>query len=134
MGELTHGHDVADNLPAIRQRGDGDEGVVPDFVAPRHERGAISDVAMRILKFVRRQPDAKGKPLLHDEHLTFEPGLEHKQHRGRHGSFVGEVAADTNGEIQGGPVHIKVSNNIGTGRARRSVRAVGCLARAARTE
>ena len=78
---------------------------MPDFVAARHEHRAIGDVAVAILKLIRRQADAEGKFLLHHQHPAFEPRLEHEQHRRLHGGFVGEVAADADSEIQGSPVH-----------------------------
>ena len=79
------------HLPAVGQGRNGDERIVPDFVAARHEHRAIGDVAVGILKFIRRQADAERKFFLHHQHPAFEPRLEHEQHRRRHGGFVGEL-------------------------------------------
>jgi len=79
---------------------------VTDFISTRHHRRAIGDVAVAVLKLIRRQADAERKPFLHHQHLAFEPGLEHEQHRRLHGGLVGEIAADADGDVQGRPVHV----------------------------
>ncbi len=103
--ELPHGQHVARHFAAVRQGGNGDQGVVADLVAARQEHRAIVDVAVAVLKLMRRLADAEGQLLLYHEHLALQPGPEHEENGGWHRRLIDEAAADADGDVERGPVH-----------------------------
>ena len=68
-----------------------------DFVAARHEHGAIGGVAVAVLKLIRGLADAEGELLLHDEHTAFEARPEDEEDGRGHGGLVGEAATNADG-------------------------------------
>ncbi len=82
--EFSHGYQVARYIPGIGQGRNGDQGIVPDFVAAGHEGRTIQKIAVTVLKFRGWQADTEGKLLLHHPHPAFRSWFENKKHRGRH--------------------------------------------------
>src|ERR1039458_4920551 len=50
MRQLSHGHQVSLDVPAVGHGRNGDEGIMPDFIAARHECRAIKKVAVTVLQ------------------------------------------------------------------------------------
>src|SRR5204862_8181326 len=81
------------------------ERIVTNLVATRHQRRAIGDVAVAVLKLIRRQTDAEGESFLHYRHVSLQTRLEHEEGRSGHRRFVSQPATHPDDQVQWTPIH-----------------------------